>query len=221
LHRLDRDGLIEALMRECSQEDFMKAVDDVSATEELRNDEQMVTTLGAILAEIDAPEDDPRHKQVAEAQTRVMAARMDAMARRTKERQDELAAWTPEALIEDVVERWVSRLSFAEFLAENAAAELFFAIRECEATKNAQGLWDHENCDHSKRLCATRKETRNLPDHVLTACRQALDQITIGPREAGKSEGLATSSGSSRPARRPEGSSPSIPVETSAEPAGA
>lgn len=223
LRRMERDELIDALVREYAPEDFAKAVEDVSADEQFRADEEFVLVTEALLTETEASDDDPRREQIADARTRVMAARLAAHERRDTERRSEFMAWTEEALIEDCLQKWVSRISFAEYLAESAAAELFYAIRECFATRdpNEPSVWDHGGCnDHRFRLVATRSEARQLPDHVLVTCKRALDELSITPQDAGKSDGLASSSASSRPPRQPEESTASTPTVTSDSPPG-
>lgn len=123
-------------------------------------------------------------------------------------------------------EAWRETVGTEAFMTARRDSELFYAIRMCEATPvvemgNATPIgWDHAKCDHRERMLAERADVHGLPDAVLLACANVLNELQMSPAEAGNSGAPTTSSGSSEQPNVVEDSPASTQTEMSPEPAG-
>jgi len=219
LRDMTEDDLVRAGMAEYADEDFMLAQDDMEADEKYREDNAYVIERSGQLEEEKADEGDPRWLVVNAARDRILQARADFYRRRASDRDQSLRDAGRDDMgrndvIKQIVDRWMERLAWMEYLTEQAAAEIHFALRDCRAIKVGD-VWDHEHCDHSVKLTKSRAEIKKLPDPLIQKVKWVLDNSSVSLRDAGNSGAPASSSGSSGPQKSAEESTPSIPVETS------
>lgn len=210
------EDIVRAALMEYSEEDFMLADSDVAASEKLQEDYQFILTMGALLGEQEAPEDDPRREQVEQANDRIIKARQGFFDRRQAEHQEEFEGLDHEDLVELVLRRWSQRLAFQEYLAESNVAEIFYAIRDCKARRDGTG-WDHRACDHSQRLIPNRSEVKKQPDSLLTRVKQLYDKLEVTSRDAGNLVAPQSSSVLSERPKQQEESTASTRDETPIE----
>lgn len=115
---------------------------------------------------------------------------------------------------------YVDKVSTDASMQEYKAAELYHATRVCEAVKN-EDEWTHEACGgHPTRLFDSKQDVRSQPDSLLDELSEALNSISMTPRQGKGSGSPASSSDSSPQPEQEEGSTPSTQEETPTEPLG-
>lgn len=148
----------------------------------------------------------------------------DEMAKRTEEARNdqriELGALSEEDLREQYRLAYVTERGMAAFTAEQQKAQVYFALRRCDATQREDKTWDHSPCDHGQRWLTNRAEATTLPQGLLDQFRSAYIEVAMAPDAARFSEGPASSSASSGPSSKQADSEASGPEEMSVEPAG-
>ncbi|MGZ4745730.1 MAG: hypothetical protein ACXVYY_01470 [Oryzihumus sp.] len=92
--------------------------------------------------------------------------------------------------------------------------DLWFMLRRCSATKDEDGRWNHEGCDHQVKLLAAAQDLQALPEELLLELRAAEASITMSVRDARFSARQGSSSDSSPLPSAPVGSEPSFPAAT-------
>ena len=102
--------------------------------------------------------------------------------------------------------------SFEAFSTEYTVTEIFYALRDCQATESGNG-WNHERCTHA-RLCQSREEVHDLPDELVSMVNRALADMAMSAEDAGNSDAPTTSSESSGPQKQQEDSTPSTDNQT-------
>lgn len=116
-------------------------------------------------------------------------------------------------------EAYLDQRGLASFNRAYQATEVYHALRECKGRK-VDGEWDHEDCDHNRRVC-TRSEVERLPDSVWTQVREAIVALNMPVDVARFTAAPVSSSASSeQPNDQAAESTPSTPEEIPAEPVG-
>lgn len=212
MDRWTDDQLREYRVGQQGDEIYLDAINDLEADENWGERVQMIRRMPQLLKDENAPEDDPRRKQLDEANSEYLT---EIQTRVTKLRDTKLAdlkGSTREDLEAEYFEAWASRASLDEFMGERRITEIFIALRDCKATKDGP-RWNHSGCEH-ERLLNARSQVRELPEQVLEKISNLLEGITIPQREAGNSAAPANSSASSEPQSAAEvqstGSTPDV-----------
>lgn len=163
-------------------------------------------------------DDDPEVlviNKILDEYTAEMAKRTDQM---RNDQRVELKALPDKALREEYRQVYVTETGLASFTLEQQKAQIFFALRRCEATQRSDLTWDHVACDHRQRWLEDRDEVTRLPQGLLDQFRKAYQDMVMAPDVARFSAGPASSSASSGPSSKQADSAVSGPVETSDEP---
>jgi len=179
------------------EEDYLKAVDDVEADEEWHDELDSLRRMNSILIEGDVPEDDPRWMELGDKNGQYLEAVNKALHARQEARQEETEKIPREDLVDKFMELWLERQSSDDWIEAKQVTEVFYALRDCQATKAEDGHWDHRTCNHGRRLLESRAQVRELPQQMLEAVVNKIRTITLTEREAGNSDAPKTSSGSS------------------------
>jgi hypothetical protein len=212
---LTDEEIIERVVQNHFDTDYILAMDDVELDEEWTAKLEMIRRGGAALEDAGVPQDDPRWAELTKTSEEYMAVLRAKLDERQKARTLTYDGKSRGELRDDLLNQWVEREGMAEFLAEKRITEIYFSTRDCLATQRREdGRWDHSACDHGVRLLDARSEVRSLPEELLTALHDTLSALEIDPRTAGNSDAPVSSSASSEPQSAPEDSTPSIPVET-------
>lgn len=219
------DKLAKARCDQKSDELYLRALNDLDTEERFRSDLEMIRRGKSLLDDEGVPEDDPRRENLANVQTEYIAA---VQAAQQKVRDDEYRDQMANARSDneaDYIEAWRNDATIDIFIAERRVTELYRALRDCKAKvaydpeDPSKRLYDHTDCDHSVRICTERAEVRALPDDLVRKAVDKLDEITVGPRDAGNSDAPASSSASLEPTSvAEEASTGSTPEEIPSEP---
>ena len=210
------DKLRERWVGQKVEELYIDVVNDIEAEEEWRENLDVMRRLPTLLAEANAAPDDPRRQQLMELQEAYFTAIRERQEVKQREQLREAEALSRDKLEESFFEQWRQRITLDEFMEERRVTELFYALRDCQATRVDPTTWDHSNCNHTEKMLANRGLVRGLPEAVLAKCIDALEGVTVPQRAAGNSDAPSSSSGSSEPQSVPEESTPSTPEETPA-----
>jgi len=127
----------------------------------------------------------------------------------------ELQALPEDALREQYLAAYVEAQGLRSFTREQQATQVYYSLRQCEATDQGDGTYTHENCDHSKKWLTTRREVDEMPMNLLQQVREAYEAVNMPQDVARFSGGPASSSASSGPSSKQEGSTASGQTETS------
>lgn len=167
----------------------------------------------------DLPEDDPERvaiEKVTQEATdeidRITAASVEAL-------HAELSDLTRQRLVERMLENYAERRGMARFTEVRTIHQVWMCLRQCMGTVDANGRWDHSECDHSVRWLDKPEEVTRMPASFFQQVQAAYNQVTVPHDTARFSEGPASSSASSGPASTQEGSKPSGQEGTPAGPA--
>jgi hypothetical protein len=210
LAELSRTELVQIIAAQNFDEDYLLAVDDVESDDEWK--EKLNAMRMAFLVD-DIPEDDPRFEQATKLNTEYLAAISDAAGKRQAERQAECQVLDLTELSDLFIKNWKTKVGLAEFFAEQRVTQLFYSLRDCQASVENDGKWNHSRCKHT-RLLTERSQVRALPEEVLERGLAVLSEITVDRRTAGNSDVPMSSSASSEQQKQEEESTPSIPKVT-------
>jgi len=133
--------------------------------------------------------------------------------------QRELQDMSEEVLRDRFREHYIESQGLLAFTENRLRYEIFYAARECVGTTDADGKWDHANCDHTQLLLESANDLADLPEEVSQAIQATLMAVTVPPDLARFMDGPASSSESHGPSSTPEDSAASSPAETPAVPA--
>lgn len=114
-------------------------------------------------------------------------------ARLAKDLHDELAELDREELEKRYTAAFRQMIGAQSFREAMRQSELFFALRDCSATR-VDGDWDHSRCAaHQERLLETRSEVLGLPEPVIAKAADILNR-QMTEEEAGNSGAPSVSS---------------------------
>lgn len=162
-------------------------------------------------------DDDPEVavvKKVLEEYQAEMASRTEFL---RNDMRNELVAQSEDTLREMHRDSYSEAQGIAAFLREQAKSQTFYSMRVCEATRDDNGRWQHEGCDHHQRWLDDRQEVDQLPESLLRQVRAAYEDLNMPPDVARFLGGPASSSESRGPSSKPEESKESGPEVTSEE----
>lgn len=208
MERWDKDDLIANVAALKSDEDYLKALDDIDSDEEWREKLVYLRRMDTLHDDASIPEDDERRTKFTELNQEYYRALREFADKRQADRRRELADTPMEDLRQQYIDGVIDRFSMDAFMAERKVTEIFYCARECNAVK-VEGGWNHEKCDHTQKLMASRAEVRTLPEELLNKIINTLSSITVDRRTAGNSDAPPSSSGSSEQLSLEEESSPS------------
>ena len=216
----DTDELITMRLSQEADEMWMNAVNEIRSDKEWREKLDYMERMPQLLADEGVDEEDDRSKRLAEINRDYLDAVRKHVESEQEARRKELAERSREDLEDEFYEKWRDRASIDEYMREKRVTEIWYALRDCQATGSAESGYDHRTCNHGRRLLEERREVRDLPEDLLLRVIDALDELEMPIREAGNSAAPATSSASSEPASEAEASTPSTPDETPSDAAG-
>lgn len=209
--------LAEQLVEMQAEDIYLQVINDLEADPEWRERLQLVRRGSALLDDRGVPADDDRRAELDKAQQAYLEALSKGQQEEQRKRLGDVAGNSRSDNESDYIDSWRQRMSVDAFVKERRMTEIWFSLRDCHGTVKARQedgtlQFDHENCDHAKRLLENREDVRTLPEGVIQRAVDALDGITVPAREAGNSDAPASSSASSeRPSAEVEDSTPSIP----------
>ena len=191
----DRTSLIDQLVRNKANDNYMKALDEIRTDKEWREKIEALERGDQLLKDQGDAVDDQEVTRLAE----LNSAYLDELNRIQAMFDEETRAETENLTDEEVREAF--RDSVRTFMATSAwleearISEIYYALRECNADPHEPHI--HTSCDHSVKLCPTRADVRALPDLVINAVRDAINELTVPLRDAGNSDAPRSSSASS------------------------
>ena len=89
-----------------------------------------------------------------------------------------------EKLIETYIDAWRQGRGTEAFIFEYEKTQLYYSLRDCEATETSSGVYDHERCTHN-RLCRNRAMAASLPPELVDAVNRAHQQLAMTEAEVG------------------------------------
>ena len=215
----DADKLAEMRVEQMGDEIYLGVINDLDSDPEWRQKLDLIRRGPQLLSDEGADSADERYQQIAAAQTEYVDAVRQGQSRRQLEALDDVKQNSRQTNIDDYLQNWRDWASRDVFMQERRVSELFAALRDCKgALKSREDdgtlLFDHADCDHSLRLLKDRAAVYKLPEAVIERAVDAIDGVTVPPREAGNSDAPASSSASLERSTEEEAvSTPSIPVE--------
>lgn len=217
-----KEDVIEALVFAKQNEDYVRALDDIKTLEDWQDKLAILERGDEQLADLDRPMDDEEREMLAKLNQEYVAKINELMTKHQQDRKDELEGLSEDEVREEYQNQYRETTASQGFLTEYKISEMYYSLRDCEATKGANGRWDHTRCgNHRERLCDTRGDIRLLPEGLIALVTQAIRELTMSPSDAGNSDAPASSSASSeQPSAEAAGSTPSTPAETSPAQAG-
>ena len=211
--QLSDEELVEALLSPKQSELILLARDDVEADENWHDRLELLERWNSLTQEQGSEVSPEENERFIEISTQYIDAINEAMKVRARDFRQELASEPRDDLIDKYVETYRQNQALAAFQTEAQLTELYFALRDCEATERLGDGWDHSKCKHP-RLAPSRADVRNLGDVLLDRARSVLIEISVSEREAGNSDAPASSSASSERPKQQEESTPSTPSGT-------
>lgn len=217
VNRWKDDRLRQARVDQVTDELYMNAINDLEADEDWSEKIAILRRLPQLLKDENAAKDDKRWGQFDELNQEYLVTLQERLEKLQGQKKREFEDLDRETLVDDFMESWRSRLSLDEFMQEKRRTELFFALRDCKASRvkfDGGERWDHSECDHTVRLMESRGQVGSLPEGVIERAMDVMDGVTVPQREAGNSDAPASSSASSEQPSEEAASIPSIREET-------
>lgn len=188
-----REGAIDKLLDLQMQQEMVKILDEIHDDPEWEDYLEVMDRSDELLTrEPDDVErrflDEANRKYVEEVQKRMDAERTSKRA--------SLEHLDDEELKRQYFSAFLERRGDEVALAEFQIVQLAYGVRDCDATKNENDIWDHSQCKHEPIY--SRNEIRSLPDELYDLLSTAMDNLTLSVRE-GKGSGRQTSSSGSSP----------------------
>ena len=212
------ESVINALLTDKDNERTVGVIRDIRADKKWKD--RLETLEWSSEQLIGRADDDPEVKVIA----KVLADYQAEIAKRTDRLRNqmriELAAMPEDRLRQMHRESYAEQQGLNAFMREQSRSQIYYSMRMCEATRDANGRWQHKECDHSQRWLDDRSEVDQLPESLLDQVQRAYDELNMNPEVARFLGGPASSSESHGPSRPPEESKESGPAETSDEPVG-
>lgn len=212
------DAIIDALVSEKSNEHLVKAIRDLHSDPEWK---PRLETLEWSSDQVKGkPDDDPEVQALAKVLREYQAELEERTTFSSTELREELKGLSLPDLREQYLESYVETRGIGAFTQEQQKAQIFYALRQCDATDHGDGTWTHENCDHSKRWLDDVREVDTMPQGLLEQVRAAYEDLNMAPDVARFSAALGSSSAPPEHSSKQEDSADSGPEATSVAPAG-
>jgi len=209
-----KENLAQALAYANQNEDYVNALDDVRSDEDWKDRLELLERGDQQLLDSGVPMDDDESKLLAEINRAYMKHLAELVEKRQQKRIRDYQDQSLDEISEAYTKSYRDQAGSNGFLNEYRTTELYYALRDCQATPNDNLGWDHEKCSHRERLCGSRAEVRELPAGLIEKVRDAITLLNMTPRDAGNLDAPASSSASSeQPSVEAEASTPSIPAE--------
>jgi hypothetical protein len=193
LAQVSRADILDSLIGAKGNEHYVRALDEIRTNKDWAERIDVIDRAGL---EHDRDATDEDRETVRQVTTDYMVEVQRLQETYVGELRAELEQLPEEELQKKYRDTWRDMASFEAFLESRRVTEMYFALRLCEATR-VDDTWVHDGCDHRVRLLDERNEVYDLPDALIDAVRQALEQLQMTPRDAGNSAAPATSSASS------------------------
>lgn len=208
-----RDDLTAALVHAKENEDYVQALDDIRSLEEWQDKILVLDRGDELLADSGHEMPDDEAKVLSDLNQEYMAKVQELLKALQDARKADLDALTDAELRKAYRDAYRENAGSNGFLTEYKTSEIYYALRDCNATKGANERWDHGPCQgHRDKLLESRAEVRELPEELLAIVRDAIRDLAMTPKDAGNSGAPASSSASSGPASELADSTPSIPA---------
>lgn len=211
-----KEVLIRALVQLRTNEFYVAALDDIRTEDEWRDKIDLIERGPQLAA--DRPDDPSEEEQARfdELMVKYDERVVELSERRAEEYRQEIAQEDEKELKKRYLSSYRESVGTSGFLTEYRVSELYFALRDCRATKRDEnGRWDHTDCGgHRDRLLEARSDVKEMPDALLALVRDALTDLAMTPRDAGNSDAPASSSASSELPSEAADSTPSTPAAT-------
>lgn len=213
------DELAEHMLEFDADKHYLEVIDDLQSDEDWAELLERMRRLPELLDDEGAPEDDPRRATLAEEQM----GYLDELRKRQGDKHEvakEALLSIPRVDLETgYVKAWRERAAIVTFMKEQRVSQLYYSTRDCAAIQGdldpAGGyIYDHDGCDHAKRMLTARAQVTTLPETLIEKLTDAYDSVAVGAREAGNSDAPRSSSAPLEPSSISEDqSAPSIPEE--------
>ena len=217
--RMSLDDCLGMLVQAKNDEHLVETFADLRSDKDWSERMLAMEDSGEQLA--DKPDDDPEKDHIRQLSLNFHDEVMQRLAQRQSDYREELAERGVVALREMVREEFAERKGLEAFAEAKQLYELYKIIRVCNAGVDV--LTDdpaaHVGCDHSQCFLEGIREARLLPDAVRDEVMEQYHLLLVPTEHARFGEGPTSSSDSSGPASKPEGSEASGPAETPATPA--
>lgn len=212
----DRD-VIDALVGDKGNEFVVKAIQDMRSEEDWKERlEVLEWSTDQVAGKSDDDPDVRLIRKVMDEYEAEITARVD---RASADLKLELSELGGDQLRERYRDSYIEQRGLNAFSVEKEKNQIFFALRECDATRQGEN-WQHAACDHTGRWLDEPAEVEQLPAGLLDRVRTAYQALSVAPDTARFSDALASSSASSEPSSKQGDSEASGPAETPSEPAG-
>jgi hypothetical protein len=217
LLNLDRNGLVELIV------DAKGGDTLVTITDELSSDPEWTERLSLMEEEeelIARPPQDEERKLLDQYSREYVAEVSSRMEYERKRLLAETSQLEDEQIHEEFKRLWIERRGGDRALEEYRLREHFYCARVCDGIRRPDGSYDHARCDHSVRVWETEEEVRHLPDEVRMLLDEAMQEVTMDPKERSDSASPETSSESSPPPSAAAASPPFTPTVKRRRPPG-
>ena len=206
-----QEDLVEALIGIKSNENYVRALDDIRTDKEWREKIEVLERGNDLIRD----EIEPDGKEIARI-SELNVEYMEEIDRRQNQYEDQQRAEYENMDRDELAEEYrvgvKGVLGSNAFLEEMRISEMYYAVRDCNSPVGPP--FNHDRCDHSVRLIPSRADVRRMPDMVITAIRDMLMELNMPLREAGNSAAPRSSSASSERQDVAEESTVSTPSET-------
>lgn len=179
---LNNDELVDALVKQHYEEDQILAVADIDSDEVWRERLDFLYRQPELLedASKENHEDMDTWEKFNKDYLKEAFARTD---KRQETYKNDISSLSRDDLVEKFIEGYKDRNSVENYLNERAVTRLYYAMRDCDATRVEDGKWNHEKCNHQSILAESRKEIRELPQDIINKCSEALERVTVAQRD--------------------------------------
>jgi len=207
LEGITDDELVSDLMRRKAGEFLAKAEDEIRADKSWKDRLEAIDR--AAIAS-DGRISDEEQKLLNDLAREFQAAIEKAHQKLLRQYSRDLSG-TPRAELEkDYRQAWRDMLGATSFYEARRQTEIWYALRECEVQLADDGEPLLSTLKVGPRLCESRADVNDLPDHVIEKVITVLDG-EMTSRESGNSDAPSASSGSSEPRSAEAASQPSTP----------
>ncbi len=212
LDTLSRDQMIDYIAGQQDDTQIIAAVDDVRA-DPAWTDRLPLLDRAEDLDANGSPATEAEAEAVRQVKVDYLAAVKAAHDRRKQDARQDWADTSEADLRKEWLEQYKRRLGLSAFLEEYDKTELYYAARDCQATRSERGSYDHAACTHG-RLLSSRAGIAELPEDLVDRIRQVLTDLNMSPQDAGNSAAPRTSSEPSEQPSNAEDSPASTPAAT-------
>ena len=207
-----RDQLIDQLLRNKSNDHYVKAYDDIRTDKVWREKIDALERGDEQLRDQGDAADEQEIERLSELNTEYLEEMSRRQAQFKDESRAELENLEDEEIKDAFRESIRQHMASLAWMDESRISEIFYSLRECNSPVGPP--FDHSSCDHSVRLCPTRADVRRLPDVVVDRARDAIIALSVPIRDAGNSAAPRSSSASSERQDVAEESTVSTPTAT-------